>query len=223
MFPKCANGIFFPQVPEIAFEFPIDPQSNPQNLSTNTSSDTTGDTSGAIMSEPASAREFDRLVQTHLEATLRMAIRLTGDLHSAEDVVQESLVKAAKYWKSFRKEASFRTWLYRIVINTLHDFRVVEGRRNPVSQSLSEQPVDRARTNPDQRLLQNELADVVAQQVSALPPRQREVLVLTAYEGLSIAETAATLEMSEANVNSNLHAARKRLREVLRPYLQEKA
>ena len=175
------------------------------------------------MSEPASAREFDRLVQTHLEATLRMAIRLTGNLHTAEDVVQESLVKAANHWKSFRREASFRTWLYRIVINTLQDFQAAEGRRNPVTQHLSAQPVDHTDTDPGQRMLQDELADVVAQQVSALPPRQREVLVLTAYEGLTIAETAATLEMSEANVHSTLHVARNRLREELRPYLQEKA
>ncbi len=174
------------------------------------------------MSEPASAREFDRLVQTHLEATLRMAIRLTGNLHTAEDVVQESLVKAARHWKSFRRDASFRTWLYRIVINTLQDFQAAEGRRKPVSQHLSAQPVDQAITDPDHRLLQDELADLVAQRVSTLPPRQREVLVLTAYEGLSIAETAATLEMSEANVNSTLHVARNRLRDELRPYLQEK-
>ncbi|WP_166829446.1 RNA polymerase sigma factor [Thalassoroseus pseudoceratinae] len=214
---------FFSQVLEFGFEFADVSPSNLQNTSTITPSVNIDGTSGAIMSEPASAREFDRLVQSHLEATLRMAIRLTGNLHTAEDVVQESLVKAARHWQSFRRDASFRTWLYRIVINTLHDFRTAEGRRQPVSQPMNSTPIDHTRSGPDHRILQEELADMVAQRVSALPPRQREVLVLTAYEGLSIAETAATLELSEANVHSTLHIARNRLREELRPYLQEKA
>jgi RNA polymerase sigma factor (sigma-70 family) len=67
-----------------------------------------------------------------------------------------------------------------------------------------------------------ELRDLVAQRISALPVRQREVLVLTAYEQMKPREVAKVLGISESNVYANLHYARKRLREELTPYLSEK-
>ncbi|HEY4313751.1 MAG TPA: RNA polymerase sigma factor [Pirellulales bacterium] len=65
----------------------------------------------------------------------------------------------------------------------------------------------------------SELADHVAAEVSRLPPRQREVMVLVAFEGLSIAETARLLEITEQNVHATLFAARTRLKLRLAPYL----
>ncbi len=71
-------------------------------------------------------------------------------------------------------------------------------------------------------MLRKEFHEFVAERVSALPPRQREVLILMTYENLTAAETAELLDITEANVHSTLHVARERLRRELAPYLVEK-
>ena len=73
------------------------------------------------MARSSESNELDRLVTQNLSAALRFATRLTGTLDAAEDVLQEALVRVARSWKSFRKEAEFRTWLFRIVINVFRD------------------------------------------------------------------------------------------------------
>src|SRR6185295_13232981 len=64
---------------------------------------------------------FDRLVLQHLPVCLKFAVRLSGDPSIAEEVVQDAMLNAAKYWKSFQGQSAFRTWLFRIVINAWHD------------------------------------------------------------------------------------------------------
>src|SRR5215831_6144666 len=61
--------------------------------------------------------QFDRLVSASLPAALRFAVRLTGRLDTAEEVVQEAMLAASRSWKTYRGEAQFRTWLLRIVVN----------------------------------------------------------------------------------------------------------
>ncbi len=68
------------------------------------------------------AMTLDRLVQMHLNDALQLAVRLSGGPDSAEEIVQEALLRVAKNWKTFRGEAAFRTWLFRIVINVFRDW-----------------------------------------------------------------------------------------------------
>jgi RNA polymerase sigma-70 factor (ECF subfamily) len=160
---------------------------------------------------------LDRLVRENLPAALRFATRLTGNLDAAEDVVGEALLRAARGWKSFRGEAQFRTWLFRIVINAWHDHR--SARESPVE--LPAEMLDTRVTDPGAATEAAELGEFVAKLVSQLPPRQREVLVLTTYEGLGPDEVAEVLGTSAGNVRTNLHLARERLRRQLAPYLSE--
>jgi RNA polymerase sigma-70 factor (ECF subfamily) len=160
---------------------------------------------------------FDRLVVEHLPGALRFAVKLTGDRESAEDVVQDALVRAARGWPAFRGEATFRTWFSRIVINAFRD-RLRQPPPEPIAEELAD---DKAR-EPLAAVLAGELSELVAKHVSALPPRQREVLVLSVYEQFSVAEVAALLGISEANVYSTLHLARQRLKSQLASYLAEK-
>jgi RNA polymerase sigma-70 factor (ECF subfamily) len=81
--------------------------------------------------------------------------------------------------------------------------------------------LDRRTPDPAVAAEAGELAELTAQLVSALPPRQREVLVLIAYESLSAPEAAAVLGISHQNVRTCLHLARERLRQQLAPYLGE--
>ena len=158
--------------------------------------------------------------QRHLPSALRFAQRLTGDADRAEDLVQESLVRVARRWATFRGEASFRTWFFRIVINVFRD-RVGQSKLEPLpGDNTVEQLVDPRSPTPPEAAMAAELARRIAQEVSALPPRQREVLVLITYEGLSTREVAEVVGVSEGNVHSTLSAARARLKTRLAPYLR---
>lgn len=157
---------------------------------------------------------LDRLVVEHLPAALRFAVRLTGDADQAEDIVQEALVRVTRGWADFRGEASFRTWLFRIVVNAFRD-----RLRRPRMERLDQEVDDRRGAGPEQAAMQRELGELVAQKVSSLPPRQREVLVLTMYEQMPPRDVAVVLSISEANVYSSLHQARARLRKELAEYL----
>lgn len=163
--------------------------------------------------------ELDRLVLEHLPAALRFAMRLTGDRDAAEDLVQDALVRVAQGWQKFRGDSKFQTWFYRILINVFRD-RLRGGRIVAIaSLDEEEESPDPRSTSPPAAAAANELADRVAEEVSRLPPRQREVMVLTTYEGLSALEAAALLDITEQNVHATLSAARARLRNRLAPYL----
>ena len=170
------------------------------------------------MGRSADEASLERLVSRHLSETLRFATRLTGDLEAAEEVVQEALARVVRSWRSFRGEAQFRTWLWRIVINAFRDQLADRARSGDLPDDL---PDDRA-VDPAATALADELGRLVAARVSALPPRQREVLVLTAYEGFTPREVAEVLGISEANVYATLHVARQRLRKELAGNLMEK-
>lgn len=157
---------------------------------------------------------LDRLVVEYLPAALRFAVRLTGDAEEAEDLVQDALVRVARAWSSFRGEAAFRTWLFQIVVNAFRD-----RLRRPRLETLDEEVTDWRGAGPAEIAQHTELGELVARKVSSLPPRQREVLVLTMYEQLPAREVAAMLGISEANVYSSLHQARARLRKELAEYL----
>ena len=158
---------------------------------------------------------FDRLVREHMDGALRFAIRLCGDAAAAEDLMQDALLKAHRGWQTFRGESKFRTWLFQIVVNCFRD-RIGRGDR---AGELPDDVTDRS-VSPVAKAQASELGEIVAGEVSKLPPRQREVLVLSAYEQMEHREIAKALRMTEQNVRVTLHLARERLKERLRKYLE---
>jgi RNA polymerase sigma-70 factor (ECF subfamily) len=164
---------------------------------------------------------LDRLVTEHLPEALRFALRLTGRQETAEEAVQEALYRAARAIGSFRGQSQFRTWPYRIIVSAVHDQSAASSRRRCAGE-LTEQLTDPRVEDPAAAAMAGELRELVAQRISALPLRQREVLVLSVYEQLRPCEVAEVLGISESNVHANLHYARARLREQLAPYLTGK-
>jgi RNA polymerase sigma-70 factor, ECF subfamily len=170
------------------------------------------------MTLPGDRATFDQLVSASLPAALRFAVRLTGRLDTAEDVVQEAMLAASRSWKSFRGQSQFQTWLLRIVVN-VHRNQV--ARRGP-PETLKHDLVDRNQTSPSESAAATELAQRVATCIAALPLKQREVIVLSSHEGLSAPQIAEVLEMTVENVYSTLNIARTKLRQQLERYLVEK-
>jgi RNA polymerase sigma-70 factor (ECF subfamily) len=114
-----------------------------------------------------------------------------------------------------------RTWLFQIVVHAFRD----RGRRRGGTDSRPGDWVVEDPRAPDPVELAStaERGRIVAQTVSRLPPRQREVLVLHVYEQLSIAEVSAMLGISETNVRAHLSYSRTRLKEWLAPYREQES
>src|SRR5688572_1606441 len=156
--------------------------------------------------------EFARLLRQHLPRLSRLAMRLCGDPHAAEDLVGETLLRAASHYSSFRGESAFATWLIRILVNCFRD--TLRARHGPPAGQAFDEPADPAAPIADQ-VSASELGERVARCVSALPPRQREALVLTVYEGLGSEEAAGVMQTTAQNVRVLVHHARERLKQQL--------
>src|SRR5262245_38714574 len=174
------------------------------------------------MQQPVGDRlTFDRLLIDSLPALQRFAVRLTGKTDAAEELAQETVCRAARGWQSFRGQSQFRTWLLQIAVNCFRD-GLSKSNRSSARNEVSEDFPDVRTLNPSAPMETVETGQLVADLVSRLPPRQREVLVLITYEQLGHAEVALLLGMSEQSVRVNLHHARQRLKQQLMPYLSRK-
>lgn len=162
------------------------------------------------MAPPIDRNLVDRLVVEHLPAVLRFALRLTGDPQAAEEVVQETLCRVLKQWRSYRGDAAFKTWMFQIVVNVDRDRR----RRRPFELL----PVDAVAEDSEEPAGQAAVAETksaIRAAIDRLPKRQREVALLSFGEGMAAHEIAQLLEISDANVHSCLHLARKRIAQAI--------
>lgn len=166
---------------------------------------------------------FDTLVLRYEQRLYRTALGITGNTADAEEVVQETFLRAFEHLDQFRGDAKFQTWLTQIVLNTAR----MKLRKNHANlwESLDEPqitdegvlPRDVAewRDNPEQKLGRKELEELLHQALRGLPPGYREVVVLRDVQLLSTHETAELLGLSIANVKTRLLRARLQLRERL--------
>lgn len=179
---------------------------------------------------------FGELTEPYRRELQIHCYRILGSLHEAEDMVQETFIKAWKHIGTYEGRASFRSWLYKIATNTCLDFldskrsrRLLPFHVNPASDPQSpilpptpeltwlepfpdEWLADATAVNPEARYSQSEsisLSFLTALQV--LPARQRAVLILRDVLDFSASETAEVLELTVSSVNSALNRARKTL------------
>lgn len=156
---------------------------------------------------------FDQLVRLHLARAVRVARRIVGTLHDAEDVVQDAFVLAHGALGSFDTRRPFAPWLLRIVVNTAISSRRSWHRRM-VSGALSETLPSLARS-PVKAALDGEIRERFRAALAQLPERQRIAIQLFEVEGFSSAEIGEMLGVAEGTVRWHVHAARKALRAAL--------
>ena len=158
---------------------------------------------------------FHELVVRYQDRIYRLAHRFTKDVHEAEDVAQETFLKAFRRLHTFRFSSSFYTWLYRIGLNTAND-HFEKRRRSPLRPTEDPEvfapPSRGGEGSPEGSALRLELRQVMRKVLRALPEKHRSVLVLREYEGLGYDEIAGVLGCPIGTVESRLFRARARFK-----------
>ena len=155
---------------------------------------------------------YELLVERHSAMAYRVALRLTGNHHDAQDVAQEALIAAWENLGQFRGGSSFSTWLYQIVTRRAMN-KVTRG-RDTRSLELLPDIADPA-MEPGNKAERNLAVDAVTDALFALPFPQRTVIVLHHFERLSYAEVASVTGATEPAVRSHLFRARRALAKTL--------
>jgi len=168
------------------------------------------------MAEPSGAgRSFDDEALPHLDALYRVALRLTGDQSQAEDLVQDTMLKAYRAWRQYQPGTNAKGWLLTILRNTfINDYRRRRHEPIPMDLELVEpHALHRSleETDPEGTFFSQIVDDKVLEAIDQLPTEFREVLVLSDIEGMRYAEIAETLQIPVGTVKSRLFRARRLL------------
>lgn len=157
--------------------------------------------------------QFSELVRRHQQALLRVSFRFTKDITHAEDVVQESFIKAYEKLHLFEGRASFKSWLFQIAINTAKN-KLRSGVNYRESISLDDVQLI-SHSHPEISLFRATLERALRGEVERLPQRQRVAVSMRIFEDLSFADIAQVMECpydtAKANYRHGLMALRHRL------------
>jgi RNA polymerase sigma-70 factor (ECF subfamily) len=163
---------------------------------------------------------FRLLVERHSRGLFRLAYRMVGNDQDAEDVVQESFLRAYKQLHQFDRDASFYTWLYRIAANYSLDLIRVRKRHGSQEQvdgeTFQAQSVDPL---PDRLAMGSQLQVQLEAALGLLSPQERTAFVLRHFEGQSIQEIGDTLGTSGNATKQSIFRAVQKLRRCLEPFM----
>ncbi len=167
------------------------------------------------------------LVEKYKRKIYRLTMQITRNHEDADDVMQNTFIKAYQSIHAFRQDAAFETWLYRIAVNEALNFVKRRARHRECSlKTGTEVTVDAveqhnafAASDPHLLAEQAELRHWVTEAVKSLSLKHRTVVILHDFEGFTHEEISVILNCSEGTVRSRLHYARKRLRTLLKPYV----
>ena len=165
---------------------------------------------------------FRALVEQHSRSVFRLAFRMTGNEQDAEDVVQESFLRAYRQLGRFESRANFGTWLYRIVSNCCVDLmRSKQARHDQVrGDSLDDGAMELPAVDapgPERQAQSAEIERRVQRALRELSPLERAAFTLRHYEGRSIDEISATLGLGTSAAKHSVFRAVKKLRLALAP------
>lgn len=170
---------------------------------------------------------FRALVDRHSRSIFRLAYRMTSNEYDAEEVVQETFLKAYRRLDKFESRANFGTWLYRIAVNCSLDLmrsrkrdeehrmheqsESEEGELGMVQQLPSENP------SPERMVLSGEMGERMKRALAELSETERAAFVMRHYEGLSIEEIGEALGLRMSATKNSVFRAVQKLRKALEP------
>jgi len=173
---------------------------------------------------------FEKEALPHMDALYRTALRMTKNVGDAEDLVQEALVKAYRFWDKFETGSNCRAWLFKIMTNVfINEYR--SKSRSPMSVNVDDiddnylygqLAANSDGDNPEKELFAKMLDDDVKKAIDELPEDFRIVVVLSFIEGFSYQEIAEIADLQLGTVKSRLHRGRKLLQKELLEYAIKK-
>jgi RNA polymerase sigma-70 factor (ECF subfamily) len=172
-------------------------------------------------------RAFELLVLKYQRKLMRLVLYFVKNQAEAEDIVQETFIKAYRALPNFRGESAFYTWLYRIGVNSAKNHLVAQRRRVPTlsdgdaqeAESFKDSGGLREATTPESILASKQLAEAVNAAMNALPEDLRITISLREIDGLSYEEIAEVMECPIGTVRSRIFRARETIANKIRPLL----
>jgi len=177
---------------------------------------------------------FTALVNENKNQIYALALKMTANSQDAEDIVQETFLKAVDKIDQFRGESSFGTWLYAIALNQAraHLARAKQADLKPIEEYLPTRSADDLHAgrnpqlfdweDPHQKLENDELKRIIDEGIAELPVKYREAFLLRYHEELSIKEIAKIINESVASTKSRVLRARLALREHISKALEDR-
>ncbi|MEY3283034.1 MAG: hypothetical protein RIR86_1047 [Acidobacteriota bacterium] len=173
---------------------------------------------------------FDHLINLHQGRIINLAQRLLSNHQAtnrddAYDVAQEVFIKFYRHLDQFNPTQQLSSWLYRITVNTCHDFTRSQRRRTPVSleEVLEERiiPEPAGNDNVEKKAILRQEQNMILKALATLTEKERVAIVLRDIEGLSSEEVAAILGSSPTTVRSQISSARSKLRQFRKRWLEK--
>jgi RNA polymerase sigma-70 factor (ECF subfamily) len=165
--------------------------------------------------------DFRKLVETATPFAFSVAFRLMGDKEQAEDIVQETMITIWKTIGKIRSAESFKTWMYKIVVNKCHDeMRRKKSRPEFIADDTVWRKIsERISVNPGNEMDNAEMAEMISALTENLSPKQKTVFVLADLEQLTNAEISSVTRMSLTTIKANLYYARKKIGELIEKHM----
>ena len=154
---------------------------------------------------------FELLLRPYRLGLLNMAYRMTGNREEAKEICQDALIKVYRYLHRYEKEKSFKSWVYKITMNSAYDFL----RKKKKSEDIIESQKDlhfATSPNPEQQFLNREIGSKIESCLRNLSPKEKAVFLLRDGDGFSVEETSEILKCSSLSVRTHLSRARKKIR-----------
>jgi RNA polymerase sigma-70 factor (ECF subfamily) len=166
---------------------------------------------------------YNTLVKRYQRQVYNLAYRMLGNADDAGDLVQDTFLRAYGALSSFRQDAVFLTWLYKIASNLCIDQMRSRKSRGALSLDVEleegREPMADRSSSPEDTVIRGAVSDIVQQMVMTLPRKYRIVVVMRHLQGMSIEEIAEQLNLPSGTVKTHLFRAREMLRERLQPVL----
>lgn len=168
---------------------------------------------------------FRQLVERHSKPIFRVAYRMTGNEHDADDVVQETFLRAYKQLEQFEERANFGTWLHRIAVNCSLDLLRSRVRHDKhyagdTADEHLQGEITAADPQPDRLLLSVELQQHVTAALERLSGNERTAFILRHFEGMPVEEIGRTLGIQVNAAKHTIFRAVRKLREALEPFVR---
>jgi RNA polymerase sigma-70 factor (ECF subfamily) len=158
---------------------------------------------------------FESLYEMHKASIYRTALAITGDRLAAEEILQETFLRAFKHINNVREGVSLSPWLYRIAVNLAYDRAARRRRWLAALDGIIEPLVTSSVASPEQMVEERELYELVYEAINKLKFKQRATLVLFYLHDFSLVEIAEIMDCPVGTVKSRLHYARENLRREL--------